>query len=371
MLVQLVLNFCVLVTLMYLLSLSYRNLHDLSGQAMNLPRALLLSAMAVGLMLYPAEVAPGVIIDMRAVPIAYLALRRGILAGLLGAVPMLLYRVHLGGAGVWVAVVSAMSVAVVGGVLGRSVDLFATPLNWRSLWWKLLLVFLPNGLLLPVVRHDWGALWTVYLPLLLMVYSGFLIALGILRNRFRLLQLVALYEKQAHEDSLSALPNRRQFDQDAAAMDAGDLLCLVDIDHFKQVNDHYGHAAGDEVLAQLGQVLRTHLRARDQAYRYGGEEFAVIFRAPGSAVPEMLGERLRKVVHQTEFTAVPGHTLTVSVGIAYRGTGRLDECFERADLALYAAKAAGRNRVVVWSPDLALGTPPANLEAAASVQPPR
>lgn len=85
MLVQLVLNFCVLVTLMYLLSLSYRNLHDLSGQAMNLPRALLLSAMAVGLMLYPAEVAPGVIIDMRAVPIAYLALRRGVVAGLLGA----------------------------------------------------------------------------------------------------------------------------------------------------------------------------------------------------------------------------------------------------------------------------------------------
>lgn len=85
----------------------------------------------------------------------------------------------------------------------------------------------------------------------------------------------------------------------------------------------------------------------------------------------MLGERLRKVVHQTEFKAVPGHTLTVSVGIAYRGTGRLDECFERADLALYAAKAAGRNRVVVWSPDLALGNPSARPEAAAPVQPPR
>ncbi|WP_339097707.1 diguanylate cyclase [Deinococcus sp. VB343] len=323
MLVQLVLNFCVLVTLMYLLSLSYRNLHDLSGQAMNLPRALLLSAMAVGLMLYPAEVAPGVIIDMRAVPIAYLALRRGVVAGLLGAVPVMVYRFHLGGVGVWAAMFSAVGVALVGGWLGRSVDLFAPRLNWRSLWWKLLLVFVPNGLLLPVVRHDLSVLWMVYLPLLLMCHSGFVIGLGILRSRFRLLQLVALYAKQAHEDTLSALPNRRQFDQDAAAMDAADLLCLVDIDHFKKINDHYGHAAGDEVLAQLGQVLRTHLRARDQAYRYGGEEFAVIFRAPGSAVPEMLGERLRKVVHQTEFKAVPGHTLTVSVGIAYRGTGRL------------------------------------------------
>lgn len=348
MLLTLVINFCLLTTMMYLLSLTYRSAEEINDTAVYVPRVLLMAVMAVALMLYPAKVAPGVIIDMRAVPIAYLALRKGVWAGLLALIPLLLYRFYLGGAGTWSAAFSAVGVVLLGSLLHRSVNLFAPRLDWRSLWWRLLLVFLPNGILIPVLRGDPAALLTVYLPLMVMTYAGFLISLGIQRSRYKLLSLVATYERQAHQDALSDLPNRRQFDLDLARMEEADLLCLVDIDHFKKINDTYGHAAGDEVLTQLGGVLKGRLRSHDQAYRYGGEEFAVIFRSPGTAAPELLAERLRQAVEQTSFTALAGHPLTVSVGVTRRGTVPLDTCFLQADQALYAAKTAGRNRVRVW-----------------------
>lgn len=348
MLLTLIINFCLLTTMMYLLSLTYKSAEDITATAIHVPRLLLLAVMAVVLMLYPAEVAPGVIIDMRAVPIAYLALRKGVWAGLLALIPLLLYRFHLGGVGTWSAVFSAVGVVLLGGLLHRSVDLSAPRLDWRSLWWRLLLVFMPNGILIPVLRGDPAALLTVYLPLLVVTYAGFLVSLGIQRNRYRLLSLIATYEQQAHQDALSDLPNRRQFDLDFVRMDVGDLLCLVDIDHFKKINDTYGHAAGDEVLTQLGGVLKGRLRSHDQAYRYGGEEFAVIFRSPGNAAPELLAERLRQAVEHTSFTALAGHPLTVSIGVTRRGAAPLDTCFLEADQALYAAKTAGRNQVRVW-----------------------
>ena len=86
-------------------------------------------------------------------------------------IPLLLYRFHLGGVGVWSAVFSAVGVVLLGGLLHRSVDLSAPRLDWRSLWWRLLLVFMPNGILIPVLRGDPAALLTVYLPLLVVTAS--------------------------------------------------------------------------------------------------------------------------------------------------------------------------------------------------------
>lgn len=153
MLSQLILNFCVLVTLMYLLSLTYRSAQDFTPHLQPL-RVAGLALASIGMMLHPAEVVPGIIIDMRVVPIAYLALRGGVLAGVLGALPVMLYRVSLGGAGVGSAVFGLLGVALIGGLLSRSTPLFGSGFSWRSAWWKLLLVFLPNGLLLPLVQGN-------------------------------------------------------------------------------------------------------------------------------------------------------------------------------------------------------------------------
>lgn len=338
--------------MMYLLSLLQKDPADVLRRQPQPVWAALLSVMGLGLMLVPAEITPGVFIDMRAVPIALLAFQQGLRVGLLGLVPLLLYRWSLGGLGVVPAVLSAVGVVVMGSVVGRGIDLFAPRPEWRTLWWKVLLIFLPNGLLLPLFRGQPGDYLSVYLPLLVLGCAGFLVTLSILRNRDRLLRLVRKYEVQAYHDALSSLPNRRQFDLDVALMTPDDLLCLVDIDHFKAVNDTYGHAAGDEVLTQVGQLLRSGLRPADGAYRYGGEEFAVILRSFPPGDPALLAERLRRQVERATFGALEGQSLTVSVGVAQRGTLPAATCVQRADMALYAAKNAGRNRVALWSPDL-------------------
>ncbi|ANC73032.1 GGDEF domain-containing protein [Deinococcus radiodurans] len=356
MLRTLVLNFCLLVTLVYLLSLTYKSAADLADSRLQVPRFLLVSLMCVPLMFFPAQVAPGVFVDLRAVPIAFLTLRLGWGWGLVGAVPLLVYRYLLGGVGWPPAMVSAIGVVLVAGLFHGRLGLFRPQWPWERLLLPLLLIFLPNGLLLPIIRHDLSLYLTVWLPLLVMCFLGALITLGILRSRFRLLSLVETFERQAHQDALSTLANRRQFDLDIQTLGPDDVLCLIDIDHFKQVNDVHGHEAGDGVLVQLGELLPRCLRASDRAYRYGGEEFAVLFRMTGAVDPAVLGERLRAQVAQTAFTVLGGAPLTVSVGLARRGEGSVGDCFRRADVALYAAKRGGRNRAVVWGPELGEGT---------------
>lgn len=126
-------------------------------------------------------------------------------------------------------------------------------------------------------------------------------------------------------------------------------LLLFDIDHFKKINDTYGHPAGDSVLKTLSQVINRTIRAEDIFARYGGEEFAVIARELESASAFAFAERLRRVVEATRFEA-EGYTIpvTISLGISTLGPSNfLDEhdMIREADQNLYAAKRGGRNRV--------------------------
>jgi two-component system, cell cycle response regulator len=126
-------------------------------------------------------------------------------------------------------------------------------------------------------------------------------------------------------------------------------LLMVDVDHFKAVNDDFGHAVGDKALQAIADALRANTRAFDSLARYGGEEFVVVM--PGTDIEDALqaAERLRTAVEQTPFacTATSSAKLTVSIGVACSPKhGAAPETLLRsADLALYAAKRAGRNRV--------------------------
>ncbi len=128
-------------------------------------------------------------------------------------------------------------------------------------------------------------------------------------------------------------------------------VLMVDVDHFKSVNDEYGHAVGDKALKAIADALRANTRAFDSLARYGGEEFVVVM--PGTDLDDALqaAERLRTAVEQTPFTcsAVRSARLTVSIGLACSPEhGATPETLLRsADLALYAAKRSGRNRVEV------------------------
>ena len=125
-------------------------------------------------------------------------------------------------------------------------------------------------------------------------------------------------------------------------------ILMFDLDHFKTVNDTYGHPAGDKVLLGVADMLRRNIRESDIAGRYGGEEFTVILpqtRKPGGAV---IAERLRKTISEAQFPLPQGNVgVTVSVGLSNYPEDAMDaaEVIDRADQALYQAKAAGRNRV--------------------------
>lgn len=123
-------------------------------------------------------------------------------------------------------------------------------------------------------------------------------------------------------------------------------LLLLDLDHFKQINDRHGHAAGDRVLKKIAELMRAHTRSSDRIFRYGGEEFAIIASGAGLSAAAHLAEGLRAAVASA--TLLEGHPITISIGVAYMDKGQTQaEWLARADKMLYAAKQSGRNAVRV------------------------
>ncbi|MBK8285557.1 MAG: GGDEF domain-containing protein [Ahniella sp.] len=164
-------------------------------------------------------------------------------------------------------------------------------------------------------------------------------------------------ERLAAVDPLTGVANRRSFEAEAerTLLAAGRRkmsvsLLLIDADHFKRVNDRYGHEVGDNALLTIVTALKGSLRASDLLGRYGGEEFAALLPDADQAAAMHVAERLRAAVEISEF-AFAEHPipLRVSIGVATvtpeQGESKLNSLLRHADLALYAAKAAGRNRV--------------------------
>ncbi|MEM9696993.1 MAG: GGDEF domain-containing protein, partial [Myxococcota bacterium] len=157
----------------------------------------------------------------------------------------------------------------------------------------------------------------------------------------------------AHTDSLTALPNRRYLEpllaqriDEANRYHRPVALCVLDIDHFKTVNDTYGHATGDATLALIAQVIRDTIRDSDLAARWGGEEFVILCPETDADGGYQLAQRVRAAVAAARTD--DGLGVTISVGVAaHLAHADAERLFERADAALYRAKREGRNRVVV------------------------
>ena len=174
----------------------------------------------------------------------------------------------------------------------------------------------------------------------------------------RLRETVTSAVELAIIDPLTNLYNRRYLDAHlrlliarAAATSKPVCVLLFDIDHFKDINDSYGHDAGDAVLRDFSDRLRRGVRGIDLVARYGGEEFLVVMPETDASFAATIAERLRQEVEKMAFTATSDEIsfpVTVSIGLAeWRGQGDGAEALiRRADQALYAAKRAGRNRVV-------------------------
>lgn len=184
-------------------------------------------------------------------------------------------------------------------------------------------------------------------------------------SREKLKQQNLELKRLATRDPLTGCLNRRAFFElgEAAFAKAPDstivLGCImIDIDHFKQFNDRYGHAVGDQVIKAVADVLDREARGTDLVCRYGGEEFCVLIYQQDNVSGELIAQRLRAEIEMSaakDVHMIGDLRITASLGFAHRTVDvhRLQDLIDRADHAMYRSKRSGRNRVTCWTPDLA------------------
>lgn len=162
----------------------------------------------------------------------------------------------------------------------------------------------------------------------------------------------ALIQRLSQLDPLTNVFNRRSINSALHSLDSSEdnhyAIVLIDLDHFKQINDHFGHHKGDETLIKVGEILKQHLRDTDIVGRFGGEEFILILKNSSFTQSQMIAERCRKAITELHILSDDGKTLPISAsfGIALSHTDLTpQQLLTHADRALYQAKALGRNRV--------------------------
>lgn len=188
---------------------------------------------------------------------------------------------------------------------------------------------------------------------LLLMLQAFVLAIVLVlyRQQWRLNQEL---QRESRTDHLTQLPNRRYFLELAEkTLDMAErhqhpaTFLMLDIDHFKKVNDTHGHHAGDEVLRKFAFTLQAGLRKSDHVGRLGGEEFGVLLTMTGPGFGQEVAERLRESIASINMDSISkGMRITCSIGAAFYAKGMtIDQLAKVADDALYRAKASGRNRV--------------------------
>lgn len=226
-----------------------------------------------------------------------------------------------------------------------SIRFVIAPLPWQRTWFWLVTLLFAGGLVVLLTRWRLHRLQQRASELRLQV-----------NEKTRALKRQAEdFERQARIDQLTGLANRRAFDEWLAAEfrrsrldDEALSLVVMDLDHFKQINDGYSHLVGDEVMKRVAELLRDHIRIGDQAARWGGEEFTLTFRATDSRRAAIISERIRVSIEHADFESIaPGLKITASFGVSdNRQAASYESMLQQADQALYRAKSEGRNRVV-------------------------
>lgn len=299
----------------------------------------------------PIHLMPGIIYDSRTILVALAPIYGGPIGTVIAVSMMGIYRLIIGGIGATGGAVSILIVALVGYALTFS------PRSWLESSWRrgalfglatissfIILVFLPGA----VARELFVS---AAAPVMAANVAGVLLMSDLLeREKYRLRMQRAL-ENEASVDPLTKLPNRRVLqragDQCTKAASTFSVI-MLDIDHFKKINDTWGHLVGDTVLANVADVVRRMIRETDIAVRYGGEEIVILLPDTRPKSAAIVAEKIRKEVEAAVSSAERASIqVTVSIGIASASPAgqEFQAILAEADKALYRAKTAGRNRV--------------------------
>lgn len=253
---------------------------------------------------------------------------------------------------------------------GHSYNLFKNPYIWFGIFWGMpvpvvtisLYVFFTNPTSTEAFRHSALATALQWFFLAHPIFFGALFGiLGTIRTdkEQQISELIDELWRTSTLDPLTGLSNRRHFvqvfdEEMARANRNGEPLSLVffDLDHFKRINDTYGHHVGDQVLCESAELIKKHCRQYDLPARWGGEEFVILLPSVDIGGATMIADRIREGFVTDCCRAMP-FTQTISGGVAQLlPDDSLETLADRADQALYAAKNSGRNRVVAWKNEL-------------------
>ncbi|MFD1738922.1 diguanylate cyclase [Bacillus salitolerans] len=318
---------------------------------------ILAGILGIVLMHYSIQVNNITILDLRHIPVILVAFYGGFIPTIISAVIISIGRFII--AYNFSSVVALFMMLTI--AIGSSLITYKIKIEpWKK--WGLLLLFSQSifSIAFFIVSEDFMKVLDVALYHVFSTIVGggltFYFVSYIRRNS----ELYLKYKESSQRDSLTGLYNVRSFDYFYNTMLSktietnGDCsICLVDVDHFKQINDTYGHPAGDEILKQLAKLLTDLTREGDIVSRNGGEEFSVLLPNCPIESSTDIAERIRKTIENHPFV-LPNNLvlhMTVSVGVAaYReGIIEPDMLFQDADDALYKAKQSGRNIVCIFS----------------------
>ncbi|PLR97699.1 diguanylate cyclase [Bacillus sp. T33-2] len=356
-------NFCILCTGIFLIDLLcnnhkkylktkiYRNLHG----------GMLHGLFGVLLMQFGINLQNGLLIDLRVIPMMIAAYIGGWVSVVTSATILIIARFAL-----YPVTISSFTNIV---VLSISAIAFAvicaSKMKSEKKWFFMVISFLiPLGLVFHLVIPEVGKAVIIFIQYGVAVgcgtYGAYVLKSYLMRNRHN----YEMQRKFAERDYLTGLCNVRTFNNcinslHMKAAESNDPLSLLvlDIDHFKKINDTYGHPAGDKVLKHISQLLLLLCRSVDVVSRNGGEEFSVIMPASDEHSARAVAERLRQAVEQTDFRINGDTHLKITISIGYATANKdnpltVNELIRQADQALYSAKQKGRNCVIGHHMDL-------------------
>ncbi len=357
MLYDLFTNACILVTILFIASQMFQNISLNLSSPLRIRVLLgLYGGVSVCILIYfSIPITPLIIIDFRHIGEILVALFGGpvsaIIAGIIGA------AFHLTYMGItYTSIMISISILLICVVCGY-ISKFKIKIFYK--WASMLVFFLLVRsslyfILLENTRDIVNAMSILWVSTILVSVAVYYFVQYLIKTHNMFIKL----KQESAKDFLTGLNNTRQYDlyinaimHQLVSEPLKVSMLILDIDHFKNVNDTYGHIAGDEVLKQLGLLLVSESRNSDMAYRIGGEEFAIVMKNLSVEETKQIAERIRTQVKGNSFRLTDGKRLkvTISIGAAVfpDTVSDFNSLKEAADMKLYEAKRSGRNKVCI------------------------